>query len=165
VFLLLALFFLHITFFNPNLSVADEHKRTYKVTTDSGESNLDLNRQQNPIGWFYWSVFHFMLHTLQCFLITTEIWCVKIQGDACRMKPKYLAIGGERLPWLPFNCLQIPGHCMPSPASFITSASCDYFCFPCFQHDHTVDAPCPTQLRSFGLLCEPTGLSAHTAWH
>jgi len=42
------LFFFYITFLNPNLSVAGEHKRTYDGTTDSGECNVDLNRQQNP---------------------------------------------------------------------------------------------------------------------
>jgi hypothetical protein len=106
-----------------------------------------------------------MLHTVHCFLITTEIWCVIIQGDSCKMTPNYVVIDGEWLLWLPFNCLYIPGHFIPSSASFTPSVSYCYFSFPRLRHDHTVAAPCPTEFRSFGLLCEPSALPAHTLWY
>lgn len=59
--------------------------------------------------------------------------------------------------------LVIPGNFIPSPASFTSSVNGGHFSFPLFRHDHRVAVPCPTQFRSFGLLCEPSGLPAHTA--
>jgi hypothetical protein len=106
-----------------------------------------------------------MLYILHCFLIMTEIWCVIIQGDSRRMKLNYFAIDGEWLLRLPFNCLYIPGNFILSPASFTPSASCRYFGFPRFRHDHKVAEPCPTQFGNYGLLRETIGLPAHTLWY